>query len=393
MIENRIKCKAYHLILMFIIVIFFMRMESFGAEQTRPYLFDKSHSISEQDKQSIQASGSVGFSKGEELVVIYSEESSLPTEAEMVREIKSLLNQYDYGKKEGSRILANFLFVNKDGSGNYTTYYTSRFAVDMGQSMFVNTEINSRIQREINRNKDLVSLYLYTPELDVSYLYPVVTDIDKTILDDRKVKNASFELTEWEVQKNEAVYILWKEDLKEELVEEYLEKLYPSIPFLQEKTGVFVLCNQATGTVRVKLYGELTGKHSAAEIQKLENALTGFLEKYEVEQLVYTVEHFLDPNAPIPLSVRDFREQPKMPKTEIKWEAEFDEDGKLKGAKEMSEFLLFVLKVSVALAALFVIFIAIVIGAERHRQRKQQIQRMYEQGLFEERQRQENNKN
>lgn len=343
----------------------------FAQQIEKTYLYDKGNHLSAEQKAELnelaQNAAKISF---KEMILVYSEEPSLPAEDRMIDEIIALSEQNDYGRLKGNLAPTLFLFVNQDEKGHFTTYVNSKFSAEYGEKNYIHVDMQMRIEEELNFSKDIQKAFQMANDLDLDYLYPVVTDVSKELISKEAIHNASYELTEWEVQKNQRIAVLWKSHLKEELTEDYLDNFYDAALYRRDRDGVFVLCSDEAKYLEIRFYGNLQNKYTDEDIKELKTTLNQHREKHELEEMIHSLERFLDPKESVPLVKRDFEESPKMPHTEIKIDSK--EGKEILESTNWSKFIIQAIILVFCLMVGFAFLITIVIIVERRRQRKKE---------------------
>ncbi|RRD94036.1 hypothetical protein EII17_10280 [Clostridiales bacterium COT073_COT-073] len=362
------KYKLFYQTILLIMLLFGFSTLPYGADIKKPYIHDKSNTLTEEEKQTLYQISEEALIIKKDLVIIYSNWDNLPSQPELRQEVVELIKKYDYGKIDGSNALCFFAFINQNRQGEYNVYLTSKFEVEQDYFLYSLFDLQQRAQDILNQTGDLKKACQAIKDLEITYLYPVTSDLDESKLSDRMIKDISFELTEWEVQKNQRIHLLWKANLREDLFEEYLENYFPSITYQLGENGVFVLCDEQTGRVGVRMYGDLADQFNPKQIKKLEQSLNKHRKNLDLEEMVYTLERFLDPAADVPLLKRNMEIEPKMPKTEIKIDYEKGEE--LWQSMNWKALAFQILAFVGVLILGLIGFIILVIIVERKRQRK-----------------------
>ncbi|MDO4764804.1 MAG: hypothetical protein Q4A29_01990 [Eubacteriales bacterium] len=343
-------------------------------QDEKAYIYDRGNHLSPEQKAELnelaQNAAKISF---KEMILVYSEEPSLPAEDMMIDEIIALSEQNDYGRLKGNLAPTLFLFVNQDEKGHFTTYVNSKFSAEYGEKNYIHVDMQMRIEEELNFSKDIQKAFQMAIDLDLDYLYPVVTDVSKELISKAAIHNASYELTEWEVQKNQRIAVLWKSHLKEELTEDYLDNFYDAALYRRDRDGVFILCSDEAKYLEIRFYGNLQNKYTDEDIKELKATLNQHREKHELEEMIHSLERFLDPKESVPLVKRDFEEPPKMPHTEIKIDS--NEGKEILESINWGRLVMQAMILGFCLMVGIVLLIFIVIFVERRRQRKKDIKK------------------
>ena len=206
------------------------------------YIFDKSNALTKEQTDGLLEIIEKHLKFHKENVVIYSEQEALPPEKEMIEEINRLSEQQNFGTLDGNPSIVLVLFVNRDNAGRYSVYLNTRFDAKYEEQKYAYFDIQMRVEEALNESKNLNATLQMVNELDMKYLYPAVSDVGEELLPYQAVLNASYELTEWEIKKDQVIYLLWKKSLSPELREDYLLNYFPSQTFHVDRNGVFLLC-------------------------------------------------------------------------------------------------------------------------------------------------------